>query len=457
MAEPVQAARVQLQQAGSEPVHVKPGPESPEPSAPWAVALRVAFRFFFVYFGLFSFSTQILPLMLPIPNLELPEFGIVWPLRQITFWTAVHVFHIMRPLVYTGSGSSDKTFDWVQVFCLLVMAGVTTAIWSVLDRRRKNYIGLHKWFRLFLRFALASEMFAYGLDKIIPVQMPFPPLAFLLESVGNFAPMGVLWWSIGASRPYEIFAGCAETLGGLLLVFPRTTTLGALVCLADMIQVFMLNMTYDVPVKLLSFHLILFSLFLLAPDFRRMATFFLFSRTIGPSTQPPLFSTLRANRFSVILQVVFALYLVAFNLYSNIQGWYTYSGGQPKPSLYGIWDVEQMSIDGQLRPPLLTDRDRWRRVIFDSPKFTQLQRLDGSFFGYGSSINDPDKTVTFTKNGDKNWKSIFTFQRPTQDHLVLDGLMDGHKIHAELKLFDRNKLTLVNRGFHWINEYPFQK
>ena len=76
--------------------------------------------------------------------------------------------------------------------------------------------------------------------------------------------MGVLWSSIGSSPAYESFAGCAELLGGILLIVPRTTTLGALVCLADMTQVFMLNMTYDVPVKLLSFHLILLSLFLLA-------------------------------------------------------------------------------------------------------------------------------------------------------------------------------------------------
>jgi hypothetical protein len=26
-----------------------------------------------------------------------------------------------------------------------------------------------------------------------------------------------------------------------------------------------------------------------------------------------------------------------------------------------------------------------------------------------------------------------------------------------LKLLDRDKFTLVNRGFHWINEYPFQR
>jgi hypothetical protein len=61
---------------------------------------------------------------------------------------------------------------------------------------------------------------------------------------------------------------------GFLLIFPRTTMLGALVGLADMIQVFMLNMTYDVCVKTTSFHLLLLSLFLLAPDLPRLFTFF---------------------------------------------------------------------------------------------------------------------------------------------------------------------------------------
>src|SRR6202007_2547520 len=121
------------------------------------------------------------------------------------------------------------------------------AVWSLLDRRRENYAALYKWFRLFVRFALASEMFLYGFDKLIPLQMPFPFLTKLLEPYGNFSPMASLWYSIGASPSYEIFAGSAEVLGGLLLLLPRTTTFGALVCLADMTQVFMLNMTYDVP------------------------------------------------------------------------------------------------------------------------------------------------------------------------------------------------------------------
>jgi hypothetical protein len=300
-------------------------------------------------------------------------------------------------------------------------------------------------------------MFLYGIDKVIPLQMPFPYLTRLLEPYGNFSPMAVLWSSIGASRSYEIFAGCAETLGGILLLAPRTATLGALVCLADMIQVFTLNMTYDVPVKLFSFHLVLFSLFLLAPEGPRLANFFLTDRAIAASRQTPLFCSARANRVVVALQVAFGLYLIGMGIYSGIGAWSRYGGGRPKSALYGIWNVEQMSVDGQIHPPLLTDQARWRRVVFDFPTFTQFQRPDGTFTGFGASISDTDKTLTLTKPADKSWKATFAFVRPAPDQLVLDGAMDGHKIQLKLKLQDRDKFTLVNRGFHWINEYPFQR
>jgi uncharacterized membrane protein YphA (DoxX/SURF4 family) len=198
---------------------------------------------------------------------------------------------------------------------MLVVACVATAVWSILDRQRENYFTLYKWFRLCIRICLAGQMFAYGWAKAVPLQMPYPSLTRLVERFGNFSPMGVLWASIGASPAYEIFAGCAEMLGGILLIVPRTTMLGALICLADMAQVFMLNMTYDVPVKLLSFHLILMSLFLLAPDLQRLANLFFLNRAAGPSTEPPLFATPRANRLALAAQVVVGIWLVGMNAY----------------------------------------------------------------------------------------------------------------------------------------------
>jgi len=434
-----------------------PQPESPVPVEHWGLALRIAFRFCVAYFTLFSFSNQILGGLLIVPKLNIPELSSLWPLRHITFWTAAHIFRIKHELVYTGSGSGDKTFDWVLTFCLVVIASAITVVWSILDRRRTNYVTFHKWFRLALRFALASEMFLYGLDKVIPLQMPFPFLTRLLEPYGNFSPMAVLWSSVGASRSYEIFTGCAETLGGILLLTPRTTTLGALVCLADMIQVFMLNMTYDVPVKLFSFHLILFSLFLLAPEAGRLFNFFFTDRAIAPARQTPLFRSVRANRIAVLLQVVFGLYLIGMGIYSGIQGWRTYGGGRPKSALYGIWNVDEMSVDGQPRSPLLTDKDRWRRMVSDFPTFMSFQRPDDTFAGYGSAINEKEHTITLTKAADKNWKATLTYTRPALDRLVLAGSMDGHQVEMKLKLMDRDKFVLVNRGFHWINEYPFQR
>jgi hypothetical protein len=304
---------------------------------------------------------------------------------------------------------------------------------------------------------LASQMFIYGFAKAPPLQMPFPNLSTRMEPFGYMSPMGVLWSSIGASPAYEIFAGCAELTGGLLLIFPRTVTLGALVCMADMIQVFMLNMTYDVPVKLFSFHLILMSFLLLSRDAPRLSNVFLLNRPAAPSQIVPLFATRRANRIATGIVAFLWLWMLGNNIYNAWDGWHTYGGGAPKSALYGIWDVEQASIDGQPQPPLLTDKTRFRRAIFDFPDFASFTRMDDTSAGFGAAIDTAKKTITLTKNADKNWKASLTFDRPASDRLLLDGQMDGHLIHMELHLMDGKKFTFATRGFHWISEYPFNR
>ena len=68
-------------------------------------------------------------------------------------------------------------------------------------------------------------------------------------------------------------------MGGTLRYFRRTTTLGALIVAFVMTNVVMLNFCYDVPVKLFSLHILAFALFLVAPDAKRLVTFFLSPRT----------------------------------------------------------------------------------------------------------------------------------------------------------------------------------
>ena len=434
-------------------------PTQPQLNIPsWSPALRIAFRFWLVYLGLYCLATQI------IANL-FTAFGKVdlatlWPLRPVISWTAAHIFHVNAPLsaFFEGnSGTSDDMFGWVMTFCLLVIATAATVVWSLLDRSRENYAELHKWFRLFVRFALAGQMIFYGLVKVIPQQMPYPSLTRLLQPFGTYSPYGVLMSSIGSAPAYEIFTGCAMLAAGLLLIVPRTATLGALISLADMIQVLMLELTYDVPLKLFAFHLILLSCFLLAPDVPRLVRFLLLNRATAPSTEEQLFRSVRANRIALAAQIIFGLWLVGAYGHYSVGVWNTRGGGRTLPPLYGIWEVKQMSIDEQPRPPLLTDSTRWRRAIFDYPDRMAFQRIDDSFVPYGASVNPQEKTLALTKSDDKNWRASFTFQRPAGDQLILDGRMDNHQVHMELQLTDQNSFALVSRGFHWIQEALYGK
>jgi hypothetical protein len=134
-------------------------------SRPWSVGRRVAFRFFSIYFVLYSLTTQIGPSLLPIPKVEIPSLGDVRPVTTLVTWTAAHVFSVRRALVYM-SGSGDKTFDWVLAFCILTVAIGGTIAWTVLDRRRLEYWRLYSWVRLFLRFCLSGQMILYGLARL---------------------------------------------------------------------------------------------------------------------------------------------------------------------------------------------------------------------------------------------------------------------------------------------------
>jgi hypothetical protein len=302
-------------------------------------------------------------------------------------------------------------------------------------------------------------MLSYGMVKAFPLQMPAPGLTRLLEPFGNLSPMGVLWASIGASTGYERFAGFMELAGGILLFVPRLATLGAMVTFSDAVQIFTLNMTYDVPVKLFSFHLILMSLVLLAPETSRIANVLVFNRTADPSTQPPLFRGRRAVVVALVVQLAFGAYLVAMNYRGARQSWTQRNAVTSTSPLYGIWNIETMKIDGHTRSPLVTDYGRWRRVLFQTATAVSFQRMDDTVAQYPAKVDMQNGTLTITTAGKDGPASRFKIQQPDAEHLILDGQMDGHTIRMDTRLFDRSKFLLVSRGqqFNWIQERPFNR
>jgi hypothetical protein len=116
---------------------------------------------------------------------------------------------------------------------------------------------------------------------------------------------------------------------------------------------------------------------------------------------------------------------------------------------------EQMTINGQTRSPLTTDYDRFRRVIFDRPQQAAFQRMDETFVPYGAKIDASARTVAFTRGSASS--GSFSYEQPSPEVLVLSGSLDGRQMQMQGRLFDRSKFLLVSRGFHWVQEYPFNR
>jgi hypothetical protein len=418
----------------------------------WHPLTRVAFRFCVAYFGLFCLLyVQIMFVFTGVLGWLLPPGAVLWQmhaLQPVTEWVGRHVFGIDAAL-HEDSRSGDQVAMWLLMFTVLVVAITATVLWSALDRRRSEYRCLHAWFLVFLRVCLGGQLLYYGAVKVIPVQMPAPPLTALLRPYGHLSSNSVLFLQVGSSYSYEIALGVVEVAAGVLLFWPRTATLGALLGLASMAEVFLMNMTFDVSVKILAFQLLGLAVVLLAPQAMRLADVFILERPSPPVTQPALFTSGRANKAAAAVQVGLGAWVLVGCMLIGWLDWHEYGDGAPKPELYGIWSVTQFSLDGALLPPLTTQRDRWQWFIVEDPDTVSYQRMNGELVTLPAVI-DTQRITLFAAPG----PATLTVDRSAPDRLRLSGQLEGRPVSMTLQRVDLNSFPLRNRGFHWVQEYP---
>jgi hypothetical protein len=122
-----------------------------------------------------------------------------------------------------------------------------------------------------------------------------------------------------------------------------------------------------------------------------------------------------------------------------------------------MWNVEELETDGRVRPPLLTDETRWRRVSFTMYSRAGIQLMNDSRTRYGVEIDPRKRVINFTQREDPKWKATLAFRKPRPDVLLLEGMFDGKKVRARLRRTEPPEFLLATRGFHWVNEYPFHR
>jgi hypothetical protein len=364
-------------------------------------------------------------------------------------------------VIIQPTGSGDTMRAWVGCVCAAAIAAVAALLWTAavwLVRTRKpdwDPDGLvHGIVRVLVRFFLCAMLLGYGFAKVVPLQFPGPSSSRLGQQLGDMSPMGLLWTFMGFSPIYQIFTGAVEVLAGLLLTTRRTTLLGSLITLVAMTQIFMLNMCFDVPVKLYSLNYIMMALFLLAPDLRRLVDVFLLGKAVAAMSLPSYFGSFRLNQLARALRTLLVVAMVYAQVDGSRKRWDEMYGGPPAPVL-GRWELVSMEIDQN--EPAEDDPMKWRWLDFSNRRMVRLAGPNPPTLVCLITWDTQSKKLTLTQFRKPTWSATFSYDAPELDRLDLKGSMDGKAISARLKRAPEKRYELMTRGFNWIQELPYNR
>ncbi|MDI1255039.1 MAG: hypothetical protein PSV16_02980 [Flavobacterium sp.] len=419
----------------------------------WSQLHKILFRFFFTYFALYLLSFPIGEFLPHLDFLGKIQIAIIdWLVNGFNDYI-MHFTKVLMPI----NGSGDTSYGWVQLTLSLSLSVLGTIIWTALDFRRNNYRTLDFIIWTALRYFVCYIAFIYGSIKVVMMQMGFPSLSQLATPLGDYLPMRFTWLFIGYSDGYQFFSGLMEMLVFFLLLFKKTTTLGLFIGLGVFINVMMLNLCYDVPVKIFSIHLVVMCFLLLTPDFKRLFNFFIFNKPTHISAKYHFSSTKRWMRITrICLKVFFAVCIVFMIIITTEQ----MTQEEKKPFAYGVYDIEHFVINKDTTPVLANDSLAWKDMIFDKWNTVSVNTTDtllsrryrrGYFYFDRDSVK---QTLTCYKFKDQDsiylFKMQYTFNG--KDKMKLRTKIKGDSVIIDL-VNNHRKFQLENKEFHWLSEH----
>jgi len=223
------------------------------------------------------------------------------------------------------------------------------------------------------------------------------------------------------------------------------------VCIGVMSNVVMLNLSYDVVVKLFSLHLLGFAVLLAAPDAQRLLDLFVRNRPVPAADLRPLFARARHHRIVLAVRTV-GLVGVAVLLVARAAAFrrtqVEQSGG---PRFYGAWGVEQLMVDG-VTQPTTSDDTSWRRVVLDGRGHrATVQLADGRWRKYQWQL--AGRTLELGEGIEASPVAALQMRSAGRDRLELAGEVGSHELTMVLRR-EEPHFILADREFRWIREEP---
>ncbi len=295
-------------------------------------------------------------------------------------------------------------------------------------------------------------LFSYGLVKLFELQFSFPSITRLTEPLHQFSPMGLAWTFMGFSKGYNLTMGIIESCA-ILLLFKKTSTLGACISLMVSVQILLINYFFDVPVKMVSTALVLFSLLLLAPNFKNFYQLFFSSEPViltkaksYRSTRNWINKVLMIGKYVIIISCIS---IICFKTFST--KYYVSRMNSERNSFYGAYYIpnEESMQRTQLKIPF-----DWDVFIFQQKDQVFIRNQAGALMAYNLVLDTVSKELTIK---DRNTTIFEANYQKSSDGNLLFIAQESDCLNLTLKKLNLDEIDLKTRGFNWIQNFPYNR
>lgn len=344
----------------------------------------------------------------------------------------------------------------------LVLASVWTLIVRVRKSERAEYNELYYWVRVIVRYRVGFAIVAWGYKKLIPMQMVYPTEGLLTTSIIDMQEQKLYWQSMGFVPNYQTFLGFAEFFGGFLLLFRKTTALGAALTLVVLGNIAIANHAYDGGVHISSFGFAVLALIVLAKDLPDIWNLLVKEKDVVPSPYYPDLSAAGKKYSRLALKTIGFIIFVGALLYMQWRDFHNYRL-PVTPGLAaakGYYVVTEFKLNNKSLPYSPDDSIRWQDATFEewstlSFKVNRKEKMDQS---NGGSIKHGIGGVHI--DIDRSWENAsvgggrhFFFYEidPLKQQLILQNKNLAHRAEKQVLHYSRPSDTrIILSG---INEY----
>jgi hypothetical protein len=406
---------------------------------------RFLFRFIIVFVTLF-----ILTLSFPHPFIpDIPSW--IAPLFEpVIQWTGATIFRIKQP--YTSELISDSTGLYIHLFVLVVIGTIIACVWSIVDRNKKSYRIQAYWFISFISYYLAFYLLSYGCNKLFKWQFYLPEPNLLFTTVGNMYRDMLYWSSMGTSHSYNVFLGLAEIIAAILLLFRRTRLVGALFAFGIMVNVVMINFSFNISVKIYSCFLLLLSAIIIAPNIKRLYSFFINNNADKQENWKPVYSIRRTKWLYITLKSVILIWMISSILSEYIRSGHFNDDKAERIAFHGSYEIPVFVSNGDTLLPLTTDNLRWRRLFIHRDGYLIAQSMNDDMQDYLFESDTLHHTWTIQREDDGGI-AVFDYRQPDDNTILLSGTINGDSLFMQLDKIDLEQLPVMQKEFNWTIDY----